>query len=129
MGAVDYDSPEALFALMLTLPVQVIVGHTPPVIKEEGKLQLPFLAHPRHGASHHRKSAHFSRNGIDGRTAFFGVSSVGFPLMSFLSLNLTAAFCYRWYARCGQGSSNSLPQVVALHRRGAYPIRPVIRLE
>ena len=50
-------------------------------------------------------------------------------LMSFLPLNLTAAFRSRWYARCGQGSSNSLPQVVALHRRGAYPIRPVIRLE
>ena len=25
-------------------------------------------------------------------------------LMSFLPLNLTAAFCSRWYARCGQGS-------------------------
>ena len=35
MGAVDYDSPEALFALMLTLPAQVVVGHTPPVIEEE----------------------------------------------------------------------------------------------
>ena len=43
--------------------------------------------------------------------------------MLFLPLNLTAAFCSRWYARCGQGSSISLPQVVALHRRGAYPIR------
>nr|DAN95992.1 MAG TPA: hypothetical protein [Caudoviricetes sp.] len=50
-------------------------------------------------------------------------------LLSFLPLNLTAAFRSRWYARCGQGSSISLPQVVALHRRGAYPIRPVIRLE
>ena len=50
-------------------------------------------------------------------------------LMSFLSLNLTATFRSRWYARWGQGSSNSLPQVVALHRRGAHPIRPVIRLE
>ena len=51
MGAVDHDSPEALFALMLTLPAQVVVGHTPPVIEEEGQLQLPFLAHSRHGAS------------------------------------------------------------------------------
>ena len=38
MGAVDHDSPEALFALMLTLPAQVVVGHTPPVIEEEGQL-------------------------------------------------------------------------------------------
>lgn len=43
MGAVDHNSPEALFALMLTLPAQVVVGHTPPVIEEEGQLQLPFL--------------------------------------------------------------------------------------
>ena len=72
-GAVNHDSPEALFALMLTLPAQVVVGHTPPVIEEEGQLQLPFLAHSRHGASYHRKSAHFSRNGRDGRIAVFGV--------------------------------------------------------
>ena len=72
-GAVNHDSPEALFALMLTLPAQVVVGHTPPVIEEEGQLQLPFLAHSRHGASYHRKSAHFSRNGGDGRIAVFGV--------------------------------------------------------
>ena len=170
MGAVDHDSPKALFALMLTLPAQVIVGHTPPVIEEEGQLQLPFLAHSRHGASYHRKSAHFSRNGRDGRIAVFGVMFRGdfqgkyghraalkcpivftdgadytppicrvwvafwyqfcrVVLLSFLPLNLTAAFRSRWYARCGQGSSISLPQVVALHRRGAYPIRPVIRLE
>ena len=44
MGAVDHDSPEALFALMLTLPAQVVVGHTPPVIEEEGQLQLPLSA-------------------------------------------------------------------------------------
>ena len=69
MGAVDHNSPEALFALMLTLPAQVVVGHTPPVIEEEGQLQLPFLAHSRHGASYHRKSVHFSRNGRDGRIA------------------------------------------------------------
>ena len=73
MGAVDHDSPKALFALMLTLPAQVIAGHTPPVIEEEGQLQLPFLAHSRHGASYHGKSAHFSRNGRDGRIAVFGV--------------------------------------------------------
>ena len=73
MGAVDHNSPEALFALMLTLPAQVVVGHTPPVIEEEGQLQLPFFAHSRHGASYHRKSAHFSRNGGDGRIAVFGV--------------------------------------------------------
>ena len=73
MGAVYHDSPETLLALMLALPAQVVVGHTPPVIEEEGKLQLPFLAHSRHGASYHRKSAHFSRNGRDGRIAVFGV--------------------------------------------------------
>ena len=73
MGAVDHNSPEALFALMLTLPAQVVVGHTPPVIEEEGQLQLPFFAHSRHGASYHRKSAHFSGNGGDGRIAVFGV--------------------------------------------------------
>ena len=48
MGAVYHDSPETLLALMLALPAQVVVGHTPPVIEEEGKLQLPFLAHSRH---------------------------------------------------------------------------------
>ena len=73
MGAVDHNSPEDLFALMLTLPTQVVVGHTPPVIEEEGKFHLPFLAHSRHGASYHRKSAHFSRNGRDGRIAVSGV--------------------------------------------------------
>ena len=73
MRAVDHDSPEALFALMLTLPAQVVVGHTPPVIEEEGQFQLPFLAHSRHGASYHRKSVHFSRNGRDGRIAVLGV--------------------------------------------------------
>ena len=73
MGAVYHDSPETLLALMLALPAQVVVGHTPPVIEEEGQLQLPFLAHSRHGASYHRKSAHFSRNGGDGRIAVFGV--------------------------------------------------------
>ena len=72
-GAVNHNRSEALFALMLTLPAQVVVGHTPPVIEEEGQLQLPFLAHSRHGASYHRKSAHFSRNGRDGRIAVFGV--------------------------------------------------------
>ena len=77
MGTVDHDSPEALFALMLTLPAQVVVGHTPPVIEEEGKLQLPFLAHSRHGASYRRKSAHFSRNSLSGRTAGFCVAFRG----------------------------------------------------
>ena len=48
MGAVYHDSPETLLALMLALPAQVVVGHTPPVIEEEGQLQLPFLAHSRH---------------------------------------------------------------------------------
>ena len=53
----------------------------------------------------------------------FGVHSRRFSLMSFLPLALTTAFRSLWYARCGQGSSISLPQVVALHRRGAYPIQ------
>ena len=79
MGAVDHNSPETLFAIMLILPAQVVVGHMPPVIEEEGQLQLPFLAHSWHGASYHRKSAHFSRNGRDGRIAVFGISSAGSP--------------------------------------------------
>ena len=53
----------------------------------------------------------------------FGCSFCRFSLMSFLPLALSAAFRSRWYARCGQGSSTSLPQVAALHRRGAYPIQ------
>ena len=53
----------------------------------------------------------------------FGVHFRRFSLMSFLPLALTTAFRSLWYARCGQGSSISLPQVVALHRRGAYPIQ------
>ena len=132
MGAVYHDSPETLLALMLALPAQVVVGHTPPVIEEEGKLQLPFLAHSRHSASYHRKSAHFRADytpPICRVWVAFWYQFCRVVLLSFLPLNLTAAFRSRWYARCGQGSSISLPQVVALHRRGAYPIRPVIRLE
>ena len=49
----------------------------------------------------------------------FGVHFRRFSLMSFLPLALTTAFRSLWYARCGQGSSISLPQVVALHRRGS----------
>ena len=52
----------------------------------------------------------------------FGVHFCRFPLLSFLPPSL-AAFRSPWYARCGQGSSVSLPEVVALHRRGAYPIQ------
>ena len=75
MGAVYHDSPETLLALMLALPAQVVVGHTPPVIEEEGKLQLPFLAHSRHSASYHRKSAHFSRN--NGNSDYFAPRDPG----------------------------------------------------
>ena len=53
----------------------------------------------------------------------FGVHFRRFSLMSFLPLALTTAFRSLWYARCGQGSSIFLLQVVALHRRGAYPIQ------
>ena len=53
----------------------------------------------------------------------FGVHFRRFSLMSFLPLALTTAFRSLWYARCGQGSSISLPQVIALHRRVAYPIQ------
>ena len=72
-SSIQGDSPETLLALMLALPAQVVVGHTPPVIEEEGKLQLPFLAHSRHSASYHRKSAHFSRNNGNRRIKVFGV--------------------------------------------------------
>ena len=43
MGAVYHDSPETLLALMLALPAQVVVGHTPPVIEEESKFLLHLL--------------------------------------------------------------------------------------
>lgn len=43
MGAVYHDSPETLLALMLALPAQVVVGHTPPVIEEEGSSNFRFL--------------------------------------------------------------------------------------
>ena len=39
----------------------------------------------------------------------FGVHFRRFSLMSFLPLALTTAFRSLWYARCGQGSSISLP--------------------
>ena len=41
---------------------------------------------------------------------------LGQPLFT---LNLTAAYRSLWYARFGQGSSISLPKVMALHRRGS----------
>ncbi len=164
MGAVYNDRPETLLASALAFPAKVVVRYPPPFIEEEGQLQLPFLAHSRHGASYHRKSAHFSRNsrnrritdfsvvfrgdfqGKNGHRAArkspvvlrigqtmpyrivvfqyqFGVHFRRFSLMSFLPLALTTAFRSLWYARCGHGSSISLPQVVALHRWGAYPIQ------
>ena len=48
----------------------------------------------------------------------FGVSPPVLPV-SFPPLNLTAAYRSLWYARFGQGSSTSLPKVMALHRRGS----------
>ena len=56
------------------------------------------------------------------RLLCFGVHFCRFLLLSFLPPSL-AAFRSAWYARSGQGSSVSLPEVVALHRRGAYPIQ------
>ena len=53
----------------------------------------------------------------------FGVHFCRFSLMSFLPLALTTAFRSLWYARCGSWFLHFLPQVVALHRRGAYPIQ------
>ena len=53
----------------------------------------------------------------------FGVHFRRFSLMSFLPPVLAAAFRPRWYARCGQGSSISLPEVTAVLRRGTYPIQ------
>ena len=48
----------------------------------------------------------------------FGVSS---PVLLGVvpPLNLTAAYRSLWYARFGQGSSISLPKVMALHHRGS----------
>ena len=48
----------------------------------------------------------------------FGVSSPVLPGVV-PPLNLTAAYRSLWYARFGQGSSISLPKVMALHRRGS----------
>ena len=48
----------------------------------------------------------------------FGISSPVLPGVV-PPLNLTAAYCSLWYARFGQGSSISLPKVMALHRRGS----------
>lgn len=52
------------------------------------------------------------------RLSCFGVSSPVLPGVV-PPLNLTAAYCSLWYARFGQGSSISLPKVMALHRRGS----------
>lgn len=48
----------------------------------------------------------------------FGISSPVLPGVV-PPLNLTAAYRSLWYARFGQGSSISLPKVMALHRRGS----------
>ena len=48
----------------------------------------------------------------------FGVSSPVLPSVV-PPLNLTAAYRSLWYARFGQGSSISLPKVMALHRWGS----------
>ena len=48
----------------------------------------------------------------------FGVSSPVLPGVV-PPLNLTTAYRSLWYARFGQGSSISLPKVMALHRRGS----------
>ena len=59
------------------------------------------------------------------RLSCFGIISVSFRCQFASSprcrssLNLTAAYCSLWYARFGQGSSISLPKVMALHRRGS----------
>ena len=52
------------------------------------------------------------------RLSCFGVSSPVLPGVV-PPLNLTAAYRSLWYARFGQGSSISLPKVMALHRRGS----------
>lgn len=49
--ALYHNGPEALLALMLTPPAQFVIGHTPTVIQEKGKLQLSLLAHSRHNVS------------------------------------------------------------------------------
>ena len=73
MGAGHQDRPETLLASALAFPAKVVVRYPPPFIEEERQFQLPLFRHSRHGASYHRKSAHFSRDGRDGRIAVFGV--------------------------------------------------------
>ena len=57
------------------------------------------------------------------RLSCFGIISVSVrqfsPVGVVPPLNLTAAYRSLWYARFGQGSSISLPKVMALHRRGS----------
>ena len=56
------------------------------------------------------------------RLSCFGIISVSVRQFSpgvVPPLNLTAAYRSLWYARFGQGSSTSLPKVMALHRRGS----------
>lgn len=69
-GRFNHKSPEVQCALMLTVPAQVIIGHESNHCGRR-KAPLPFPAHSRHGVSYHRKSAHFSHNGRDGRMEFF----------------------------------------------------------
>ena len=43
MGAVDHNSPEALFALMLTLPAQVVVGTRSRSLRKKDSSNFRFL--------------------------------------------------------------------------------------
>ena len=53
------------------------------------------------------------------RLSCFGIISVSVLPGVVPPLNLTAAYRSLWYARFGQGSSISLPKVMALHRQGS----------
>ena len=53
------------------------------------------------------------------RLSCFGIISVSVLPGVVPPLNLTAAYRSLWYAHFGQGSSISLPKVMALHRRGS----------
>ena len=53
------------------------------------------------------------------RLSCFGIISVSVLPGVVPPQNLTAAYRSLWYARFGQGSSISLPNVMALHRRGS----------
>ena len=68
-----YDTAETLLAVITAFSAKFVVGNAISFIQKQRPLLFPFLAHSRHSASYHRKSAHFSRNNGNRRIKVFGV--------------------------------------------------------